>query len=147
MPHTCLVVSDDEVFSLVRDLLASERRALFHAPSGVAALEWLSGRRGPTILIVDLPLADMSGAELVESVRADAELRRSVAVVCLAAPGMRAPHRAFRVVRKPSNASALVAAVDHARRQLAVWGAAPPESALDRYRVWRSRRTARGALL
>lgn len=147
MPHTCLVVSDDEVFPLVRDLLSSERRALFHAPSGVAALEWLSRRRGPTILLVDLPLADMSGAELIESVRADRELCRTVAIVCLAARGMRAPHRAFRVVRKPSTQRALVAAVDDARRQLAVWGAAPPECALDRYLVWRSRRGARDALI
>lgn len=143
MPHTCLVVSDDEVFPAVRDLLVSERRALFHAPSGVAALEWLSRRRGPTILLVDLPLADMSGAELVESVRADGELRHTVAIVCLAPAGVRAPHRAFRVVRKPSAACKLVSAVDDARRQLAVRGAAPPESALDRYLVWRSRRGAR----
>src|SRR5512143_1729952 len=119
MPHTCLVVSDDEVFPLVRDLLASERRALFHVPSGVAALEWMSRRRGPTVLLVDLPLADMSGAELIESVRADDELCRTVAIVCLAAPGVRAPHRALRVVRKPSRTCDLVAAVDDARRQLA----------------------------
>ena len=147
MPHTCLVVSDDEVFTLVRDLLTSERRAIFHAPSGLAALEWLAKRRGPTVVLVDLPLADMSGGELVESLRADAELRRSVAVVCLASAGMRVPHRAFRVVRKPSRACDLVAAIDDARRQLAVRGVAAPESALDRYLVWRSRRGARGALI
>ena len=70
-----------------------------------------------------------------------------VAVVCLAAAGVRVPQRALRVVRKPSTPRALVAAVDDAKRQLAVWGAAAPESALDRYLVWRSRRGARGALM
>jgi len=147
MPHTCLVVSDDEAFALLRDLLACERRAMFHAQSGAAALEWLSTRSGPTILLVDLPLADMSGSELVASVRDDRKLCRTVAVVCLAAAGARAPQRALRVVRKPSTPRALVAAVDDARRQLAVWGAAAPESVLDRYFVWRSRRGARGACI
>ena len=140
MPHTCLVVCDDEVFTSMRELLQSDKRALFHAPTGTAALQWLASRRGATILLADLPLADMSASELVESVRADA-LGRSVAIVCLAAAGVRVPQRAFRVVRKPSSACAITGAIDAARRQLAVWGAASPESALDRFAVWRSRRS------
>ena len=141
MPHTCLVVCDDDVFASMRELLQSDKRALFHAPSGAAALEWLASRRGASIVLADLPLADMSGSELVESVRADDALGRSVAVVCLAPAGVRVPQRAFRVVRKPSSACARTGAVDAARRQLAVWGAASPESALDRFAVWRSRRS------
>ena len=119
MPHTCLVVSDDEVFTVLRELLSNDKRALFHAPTGAAALDWLSERRGPTIVLADLPLADVSGSELIESVRCDAELARRVAVVCLVGAGVRVPPRALRVVRKPATARALLGAVADARRQLA----------------------------
>ena len=140
MPHTCLVVCDDEVFESMRVLLQSDKRALFHAPTGAAALRWLASRRGATIVIADLPLADMSGGELVESVRSDGALGRSVAVVCLVPSAARVPLRAFRVVLKPAPARRLIAAIDDARRQLAAWGAASPHCALDRYLTWRSRR-------
>ena len=140
MPHTCLIVSDDEGFGLVRDVLASDRRAIFHAPTGAAALRWLDDRKGPTIVVLDLPLADMSGSELVESIRSDSELARRVAVLCLAADGVRAPPRAFRVVRTPASARELLTAIADARRQLAVWGRREPAPAPDRYFVWRPRR-------
>ena len=146
MPHTCLVVSDDEAFGLLRDLLTSERRAIFHAPTGAAALRWIADRCSPTIVLLDLPLADMSGSEFIESARCDPDRARMVATVCLVGEAGRAPQRAFRTVRKPSTARELLGAIADARRQLAAWGTGAPESVLDRYVIWRSRR-GRSALV
>jgi CheY-like chemotaxis protein len=129
MPHTYLVVSDGELFRLIQDLLGSERRALFHASTGGGALHLLANWRSPTVVLLDLPLADMSGSEFIESVRDDSELSCMVATVCLAGAGVRIPQRAFRVVRKPSIARELLGAIKDARRQLARSGAFFTQSA------------------
>ncbi|MGZ3439283.1 MAG: hypothetical protein ACXVDD_07195, partial [Polyangia bacterium] len=126
MPHTYLVVSDGDVFRMIQDLLGSERHALFHAATGAAALDWLANRRGPTLVLLDLPLADMSGSEFIESVRGDGASSRMVATVCLAGASARVPPRACCVVRKPSTARALLRAIGEGRRQLAQWGAGAP---------------------
>ena len=118
-PYTCLVVSDDEFFTLIQDLLANERCAMFHARTGMAAIRWLSERREPTILVLDLPLADMSGGELIASTPMPGPM---MATVCLAGASARIPHRALCVVRKPSTTRYLRAAIDDARRQLAMAG-------------------------
>ncbi len=140
MSHTLVVVSDDDVFTLIQELLASDRRTLLHVPTGAAALRLFAEQRTPTIALIDLPLADMSAAELVESLRDDAELARLVATVFLAPPGVRVPTRAFRVVRKPSHPRDLLGAIGEARRQLTVWSDGAPATPPDRYLVWRSRR-------
>ena len=140
MPHTCLIVSDADAVGLIREVLESDRRAVFHAPTGAAALRWLEDRTSPTIVVLDLPLADMSGREFIESARSDFERGSLVATVCLAGDGVRVPPRACRVVRKPSTARDLLTAIADARRQLAVSASGAAETALDRYFVWRPKR-------
>jgi CheY-like chemotaxis protein len=126
-------VCDDEVFNLIANVLRTESTAVLHAATGATALRLLSKRRRPTVVILDLPLADMSGSEFVESLSDDGELSAMVATVCLAGGSTRLPERAFRIVPKPSPARVLVDAVSDGKRKLERWRDGTHETALDRY--------------
>lgn len=59
---------------------------IYRATNGVQALEMLRDKKGsfqdvPYIVLLDLKLPKMNGAEFLEAIRSDAELRKSVVFV------------------------------------------------------------------
>ncbi len=85
-----LLIDDDDVDAKAlerafrREEIASR---IVRAVDGIEALEMLKGTNGktkppsPCILLIDLNMPRMNGLELVQAIRADEELRRSIIFV------------------------------------------------------------------
>lgn len=88
-----LVVEDDAgIRESVEECLASEGYEVAAVTNGAEALEWLAREPAPELLVVDLVMPVMNGAELLERLRADARLRELPVVLMTAAmPGTGGP--------------------------------------------------------
>lgn len=85
-----LLVEDDEVdVEVVRRAFRKHdiRNPVFHAESGIAALEMLRGQNAreklphPYIMLVDINMPLMNGLDFLRAVRGDEELKKSIAFI------------------------------------------------------------------
>jgi CheY-like chemotaxis protein len=80
-----LVEDDSGIRDSVAECLEIEGYEVSAVANGSAALEWLSRERPPDVLIVDLVMPVMSGAELLGRVKGDPRLGAVPAVLMTAA--------------------------------------------------------------
>ena len=101
---------------LVRKILASRGYRVIEAEDGLSGLEELRRSRPPLVLL-DIGLPDVDGLEVIERIRADAELRE-VPVIAVTASAMRGDRERFLAhgcddyLSKPLHALELIAMVE-----------------------------------
>lgn len=110
-----LVVEDDAAIrDSVEECLAAEGHVTASVANGAEALEWLEREPAPDLVILDLVMPVMNGAELMERLRAD--LRLATIPVVLMTAAMSSPRvaipSAVAVLPKPFDLEALLAAVE-----------------------------------
>jgi CheY-like chemotaxis protein len=109
-----ILVVDDEpaIREALVELLASEGYRAHGLAGGGEALDWLRRERA-SLVLVDLVMPVMNGAELVGRLRADPELRTVPVVLMTAATPVRGepPPAADGVLRKPFELHELLEAV------------------------------------
>ncbi len=111
-----LVVEDDAgIRDSVEECLASEGHDTASVANGAEALEWLAREPTPPDLVVlDLVMPVMNGAELIERLRAQPRLAAVPIILMTAAmsgPGLTLP-AVDAVLPKPFDLEALLAAVE-----------------------------------
>lgn len=108
-----LVVEDDAAIrDSVEECLAAEGHVTASVANGAEALEWLGREPAPDLVILDLVMPVMNGAELMERLRADARLATIPVVLMTAAMSGVAAPSAAAVLPKPFDLEALLAAVE-----------------------------------
>ncbi len=114
--HVLLVEDDDGIRDSVAECLASEGYEVCAVANGAEALAALRTTERPDVMLVDLVMPVMDGAELIEALRGDATLRRiPVVLMTAASPPDGLPH-ADGYLEKPFEIEDLLAAVRrHAR--------------------------------
>ncbi len=79
-----LIVEDDELnMKLFRDLLAAHGYVTLETNDGAEALDLVRQHR-PDLVLMDIQLPNVSGLEIIKSIKADAELK-SIPVVAVSA--------------------------------------------------------------
>jgi two-component system, sensor histidine kinase and response regulator len=107
---TVLVVDDEpDIRESLRDALEDEGYSVVTAGNGREALEILSAIERPCALILDIIMPMMSGAEVWETMRGDAELA-SIPVIVSTSDPTRAPDGA-PIMRKPIDLDRLLTMV------------------------------------
>jgi len=114
---TVLLVEDnDGIRDSVAECLASEGYAVCPVANGAEALVALRTTERPSVILVDLVMPVMDGAELIEALRADASWRTIPVVLMTAAASTDALPPADGILEKPFELDDLLAAVErHAR--------------------------------
>ncbi len=112
MTTTILVVEDEEpVQQLVADLLTEEGYQVVVAGDGAQALALMQGEL-PDLVITDLMMPVMSGVELCQRLRCDAQTRGlPILVISAASNGLAADCAANGFLPKPFDLDALLALV------------------------------------
>lgn len=88
-----VVDDDDDVRTVVQELLAEEGYPSAGVPNGQMALDWLrSSSNAPSIILLDLMMPQMNGWELLARINMDPALRRIPVALMSAHPSVR---RAF----------------------------------------------------
>jgi len=107
-----LVEDDAAIRDTVAECLQAEGYGVHALARGAEALEWLRRER-PALLILDLVMPGMNGAEVLERLRADPVLRDLPVVLMTAAlPTRNAPlPSADTILTKPFELEQLLAAV------------------------------------
>ncbi len=119
-----LVEDDAAIREGVADGLAFEGYQADGVSNGREALEWLEREGAPAVVVLDLLMPIMNGAQLLERLHADPRWAAVPAVLMSAAmPGRDALPRADAYLVKPFDLSELVAAV---ARWCPPTGGAPP---------------------
>lgn len=109
---TILIIDDDEPNRLLlQDLLEMEGYRIFAAPDGPSALRILKEVR-PSVILLDMKMPYMNGAEVLSALRADEELASIPVVVVSAYRGAPAGVAAF--ICKPFE-------IDHLLEAVARW--------------------------
>src|SRR5574342_94167 len=108
-----LLVEDDvAIREGVADGLAFEGYQAAGVANGREALDWLEREGPPAVVVLDLLMPVMNGAQLLEKLRADPRWARVPAVLMSAAmPGLEALPRADAYLHKPFDMAELVAAL------------------------------------
>ena len=119
-----LVEDDAAIRQVVADGLALEGYQAEGVSNGREALDWLEREGPPAVVVLDLLMPIMNGAQLLEKLRADPRWAAVPAVLMSAAmPVREALPRADAYLVKPFNFSELVATV---ARWCPPTGSAPP---------------------
>ena len=101
MPHTVLVVEDDEeVRESLTEALADEGYSVSSAANGAEALALLAASGKPCIVLLDLMMPVMDGWEFLQRIEKDPRLQDLKVCVVTAVPE-KAPKTATRVLAKP----------------------------------------------
>ncbi|MFY3744373.1 response regulator [Anaeromyxobacter sp. Red801] len=80
-----LVEDDDAIRESVAECLDAEGYAVAMVENGVAGLEWLRRSPRPHLVVLDLVMPVMNGAQFLETLRADPALRDLPVVLMTAA--------------------------------------------------------------
>ena len=111
-----LVDDDDGIRDSVAECLVSEGYAVCAVANGAEALAALRTTERPGIILVDLVMPVMDGAELIDALRADPALRRIPVVLMTAASAKSGLPPADEYLEKPFHLDDLLATVErHAR--------------------------------
>jgi len=127
-PQILVVEDDDDLRSVVSDLLRDEDFAVIEAPHGQAALDYLLGAATvPSLILLDLNMPVMTGREMIRRLRDDPELAAIPVLVATSEPPYLGPPDEGTVGRlqKPYHAGHLIRLV---RQHTA---AAPDEESAD----------------
>ena len=126
-PTRVLIVDDDEAIrEVLRVVLEDEGYQVIEAPDGLVALEMLRAMPVPMVVLTNHNMPRLDGPGLVNFVVEDPALAQRNAFIYMTA-GNRVIHPAFArqletlevpVIRKPFELDALLAAVDHAARDI-----------------------------
>ena len=117
---TILIVEDNEKnMKLVRDLLQHRGHRTLEATDGLSGVRMALAEPTPDLILMDIQLPDIDGAEALERIRSDARL---AAVPCLAVSASVMPDEQQRVVAggfdgfiaKPISLKPFLAAVEAA---------------------------------
>jgi CheY-like chemotaxis protein len=112
-----LVEDDPAIRESLAECLSLEGLSVHEAADGVEALEWLAGGNRPGVVVLDLVMPRMGGAELLEHLRASpATCGLKVVLTSAAAPERGGHPQADAEVAKPFEFPELLAAL---RRLLA----------------------------
>lgn len=107
-----LVEDDHAIREGVADGLAFEGYQAEGVANGREALAWLEREGAPAVVVLDLLMPVMNGAQLLERLRADPRWAEVPAVLMSAAlPGRESLPRADAYLQKPFDLSQLVAAL------------------------------------
>jgi CheY-like chemotaxis protein len=102
-----MVVEDDaEVRALVAEVLEADGHSVVQAENGKAALDLLRAGPKPALILLDLMMPVLSGAELIEILQEDLALS-TLPVVVVSAFSSGAAGGVKQFVRKPVSASTL----------------------------------------
>lgn len=106
LQHECVLIVDDEedVRESLRDVVELVGCSAVLAASAEEALTFLARRR-PCLVILDLLMPGMTGAELLETMRLDSALAAMPVIISTSAPE-RAP-RGVPILSKPIDIDAL----------------------------------------
>ncbi|WP_242341007.1 MULTISPECIES: response regulator [Anaeromyxobacter] len=118
-----LVEDDDGIRDSVAECLVSEGYAVAPVENGKEALRWLRDAAPPDLIVVDLVMPVMNGAQLIDALREDATLRDIPIVLMTAAastPAMPLP-RVNGYLSKPFELGVLLDTIER--------HSAPPSSA------------------
>ena len=109
-----LVEDDSGIRDTVAECLASEGYAVAPVQNGKEALHWLRQATPPNLIVVDLVMPVMNGAELIDALRDDATLREIPGVLMTAAAATAAMPlpRADGYLSKPFDLGALLDTVE-----------------------------------
>jgi CheY-like chemotaxis protein len=121
-PRILLVEDDTGIRETVVECLASEGYAVDAVANGADALAWLGREPPPDLVVLDLVMPVMNGAELLGRIRADARIADLPVVLMTAAmPSSALPiPKADAVLSKPFELDALLDTVArHARARAA----------------------------
>ena len=119
-----VLIADDDTHTrlLVRSVLTHAGHTVYEAKDGAAAL-LESAARQPDLILLDLSMAGMSGADFLRALRAD-RASKDVRVALYTATPMNAALRDFvemysivDVIPKPSEPTQLVAGVERALKR------------------------------
>jgi two-component system nitrogen regulation response regulator NtrX len=118
-PHVLVVDDDDDVRTLVQELLAQEGYSSAAVPNGQLALEWLrSSTDAPSIILLDLMMPQMDGWEFLECINKEPTLSGIPVAIMSAHPSVRQDFDnrpthfgAFFLLPKPIDLSRLLAIV------------------------------------
>jgi two-component system, NtrC family, response regulator AtoC len=127
MAHVLVVDDDASIRALLRLALEDEGHAVREAADGTAALAMLRGSAEPLVVVLDLMMPRLGGAEALAAVAADAELAARHTYLLVTANVSLALSRhmdllrqlSVLVVPKPFDVDALLAAVSEAASRLA----------------------------
>ena len=105
-----LIVDDDpDILGLLESILASHGYEVTGAASGSSALTLLRGGLSPCLILVDLEMPLMSGAELEKELAGDAALKDIPIVVTSASrEHLDRLHRSIQKVEKPFSLPRLI---------------------------------------
>lgn len=119
--QSILIVEDNESnIKLFRDLLAAHGYVTLETNDGAEALDLMRQHR-PDLVLMDIQLPNVSGLEIIKSIKADAELK-SIPVVALSAFATTWDAETMREVgceaclTKPITITSFIEAVDTALR-------------------------------
>ena len=101
---------DDSARSSTQDFLEDEGYLVLGARNGTEALARMRGILLPAVAIIDLVMPGMDGWDLIETMRADADLKR-IPIIVLSAHIREPINGVDRIVRKPYEPTDLVGAV------------------------------------
>jgi two-component system, chemotaxis family, chemotaxis protein CheY len=116
-----VLIADDDAHTrlLVRSILTHAGHSVFEAHDGAAALAQARAGR-PSLILLDLSMAGMSGPDFLRALRADEQLKHTAVALYTATP-MNAAIRDFAemysivdVIAKPSEPGEFLAAVERA---------------------------------
>ncbi len=111
-----LVEDDDGIRDSVAECLASEGYEVCAVANGAEAIAALRTAEHPRVILVDLVMPVMNGAELIDAIRADVGLRRIPVVLMTAAAATDDLPAVEGYLEKPFELDELLAAVArHAR--------------------------------
>ena len=116
--RTVLVIDDDrDLREMIAIALSLHRWAVETAAGGRAALARLRAGLRPSVVLLDMMMPDMDGAEFLQAVRADEQLRSLPIVVLTGDPDAPRRLQGLRVdgyLRKPVELARLVDVVTRA---------------------------------
>jgi len=105
-----LIVDDEaDIRDTLGDFFVDEGFAVATAQNGAQALEQLQGGELPSVIILDLLMPALSGAELYEKMQEDPRLATLPVIVTTSDPG-RAP-AGLLIMKKPINLERLLGVV------------------------------------
>lgn len=113
--RSILLIEDDSgIRDTVAECLASEGYEVAPVENGREALSWLRNTARPDLIMVDLVMPVMNGAQFIEELRGDASLRDiPVVLMTAASPSSAMPlPRANAYLAKPFDLGALLDTVE-----------------------------------